>query len=126
MSARGQIEAKVLSSYSFGLVVAKAGFHNVRSKFGPHIWIFSEARWSESEILDSDLSLESRVDLSVYLLRRSTGFSLACWLPLFVGVHHSVVAHRVSDLLVAFDVPRCPRKCVDIYLAGVNSLISRG
>ena len=45
------------SSHSFGLVVAKTGFHNACSTFGPQVRIFPDVGGGESQILGSDLSL---------------------------------------------------------------------
>jgi hypothetical protein len=56
----------------------------------------------------------------VYLLHRNVGVGVARWLPPLVGLCYSVVAYGVFDLLVAFDVPRCARKRICIYLTRIN------
>jgi hypothetical protein len=43
--------------------------------------------------------------------------SASGWLPQFVSLHDSVVGHRVSNLLAAFDVLGCARKRLRVYLA---------
>lgn len=114
------------NGYSFGLVMAKTGFHNARSTFQSHVWVFPDARRSEARILDSDLPFQSGVDLLVYLFRRSTRVSLACGLPRAVGLHYSVVGHCISDFFVALDVPRRARKCLDIYLTKPLNYVASG
>lgn len=101
---------------SVNLALAKAGLRCACSACTANVRLFPPAGRSSGPVLGTSLPLQHWFGFPFGLLHRRIAIRVACWRPLFVGLHDSMVVGGVCTFCAALPVSRRAGKCLHRHL----------